>query len=71
MKSPSSPTASIASSFPTGFVANKSREEVNAGLVAAFLQPVPDMIAIPFTPILINTSSKFVGMDTGGRARPT
>src|SRR5262245_40969235 len=51
--------------FPDGFVTNKTREEVNEGLAAAFLQPAPDMIAIPYTPIVINTGSKLIVMDTG------
>ena len=51
--------------FPDGFVANKNRDEVNQGLVAAFLQPAPDMIAVPYTPIVVNTGSKLVVMDTG------
>lgn len=51
--------------FPDGFVANKSREEVNAGLAAAFLQPAPDMVAIPYTPVVVNTGTKLVVMDTG------
>ena len=51
--------------FPDTFVANKNRAEVNEGLAAAFLQPAPDMIAIPYTPIVINTGSKLVVMDTG------
>ncbi len=51
--------------FPDGFVANKSRDEVNAGLAAAFLQPAPDMIAIPYSPIAVNTGSKLIVIDTG------
>jgi glyoxylase-like metal-dependent hydrolase (beta-lactamase superfamily II) len=51
--------------FPDTFVANKSRAEVNAGLAEAFLQPAPDMIAIPYSPIVVNTGSKLVVMDTG------
>jgi glyoxylase-like metal-dependent hydrolase (beta-lactamase superfamily II) len=51
--------------FPDGFVANKTREEVNAGLAATFLQPAPDMIAVPYTPIVVNTGGKLVVMDTG------
>ena len=51
--------------FPDGFVANKTREEVNAGLAAAFLQPAPDMVAVPYTPIVINTGGKLVVIDTG------
>jgi glyoxylase-like metal-dependent hydrolase (beta-lactamase superfamily II) len=51
--------------FPDTFVTNKKRDEVNAGLAAAFLQPAPDMVAIPYTPIAVNTGSKLVVIDTG------
>jgi glyoxylase-like metal-dependent hydrolase (beta-lactamase superfamily II) len=51
--------------LPDAFVSNKSREEVSAGLAAAFLQPAPDMIAIPYSPIAVNTGSKLVVIDTG------
>src|SRR5262245_48901005 len=51
--------------FPDGFIANKTREEVNAALASIFLQPGPDMVAIPYTPIVVNTGSKLVVMDTG------
>ena len=51
--------------FPDGFVANKTREEVNEGLASLFLQPGPDMVAVPYTPIVVNTGSKLVVMDTG------
>ena len=51
--------------FPDGFVANKNREEVNKGLAEAFLSPAPDMIAVPYTPVVINTGSKLVVIDTG------
>jgi glyoxylase-like metal-dependent hydrolase (beta-lactamase superfamily II) len=51
--------------FPDGFVANKNRDEVNKGLADAFLSPGPDMIAVPYTPIAVNTGSKLVVIDTG------
>ena len=51
--------------FPDGFVANKSRDEINKGLAEAFLSPGPDMIAVPYTPIVVNTGSKLVVIDTG------
>lgn len=51
--------------FPDSFVANKSREEVNKGLADAFLSPAPDMVAVPYTPIVVNTGTKLVVMDTG------
>src|SRR5437879_10397779 len=37
--------------LPETFVANKSKAEVNEGLAAAFLQPAPDEVAVPYTPI--------------------
>jgi glyoxylase-like metal-dependent hydrolase (beta-lactamase superfamily II) len=51
--------------FPDGFVANKSRDEVNAGLQAAFLQAAPDQVVVPYSPIVVNTGSKLVVIDTG------
>jgi glyoxylase-like metal-dependent hydrolase (beta-lactamase superfamily II) len=51
--------------FPDTFVANKSKAEVNEGLAAAFLQPAPDEIVVPYTPIAVNTGSKLVVIDTG------
>src|SRR5215510_11615935 len=51
--------------FPDNFVANKTRAEVNEALASLFLQPGPDMVAIPYTPIVVNTGSKLVVMDTG------
>jgi glyoxylase-like metal-dependent hydrolase (beta-lactamase superfamily II) len=38
---------------------------VNAALAAAYLQPAPDMVAIPFSPCAVNTGSKLVVIDTG------
>lgn len=49
--------------FPDNFVVNAKREEVNAALAAAYLDQ--DTVAIPFTPIVVNTGSKLVVMDTG------
>ena len=52
--------------FPDGFVVNKSRDEVNQGLAAAFLQPAPRQVSsVPYTPIVVNTGSKLIVMDTG------
>lgn len=51
--------------FPDAFVGNKNRDEVNKGLQEAFLSPGPDMVAIPYTPIAVNTGSKLVVIDTG------
>ncbi len=51
--------------FPDAFVANKSRDEVNEGLAADFLQPAPDEVVVPYSPIAVNTGSKLVVIDTG------
>jgi glyoxylase-like metal-dependent hydrolase (beta-lactamase superfamily II) len=51
--------------FPDGFVANKSRDEVNAALAATYLQPAKDMIAIPYCPCAVNTGTKLIVIDTG------
>ncbi len=51
--------------FPDGFVVNKSRDEVNQGLASAFLQPAPDEYVSHYTPIVVNTGSKLIVMDTG------
>jgi glyoxylase-like metal-dependent hydrolase (beta-lactamase superfamily II) len=51
--------------FPDGFVANQPRDQVNAALAAAYLQPAPDMIAIPYCPCAVNTGSRLVVIDTG------
>jgi glyoxylase-like metal-dependent hydrolase (beta-lactamase superfamily II) len=49
--------------FPDGFVANKSRDEVNAGW--AELYGTKDEMVVPYTPIAVNTGSKLVVIDTG------
>jgi glyoxylase-like metal-dependent hydrolase (beta-lactamase superfamily II) len=49
--------------FPDGFVTNVKRDDVNAALAAAYLEK--DTIAIPYSPIVVNTGSKLVVMDTG------
>src|SRR5688572_25863733 len=51
--------------FPDGFVANKSRDEVNAGLAQLYMSLEKDQIAIPYSPIAVNTGSKLVVIDTG------
>jgi glyoxylase-like metal-dependent hydrolase (beta-lactamase superfamily II) len=51
--------------IPENFVVGKSRDEVNAALAAAFLQPAPDTISISYTPIAVNTGTKLVVIDTG------
>jgi glyoxylase-like metal-dependent hydrolase (beta-lactamase superfamily II) len=51
--------------FPDGFVTNKSRDEVNAGLASLYMGLEKDQIAIPYSPIAVNTGSKLVVIDTG------
>jgi glyoxylase-like metal-dependent hydrolase (beta-lactamase superfamily II) len=49
--------------FPDNFVLNKSRDEVNAGWTAMFGEK--DQMAIPYSPLAVNTGSKLVVIDTG------
>ena len=49
--------------LPDNFVANKSRDEVNAAWVAMSQQA--DQIVVPYSPIVVNTGSKTVVIDTG------
>jgi glyoxylase-like metal-dependent hydrolase (beta-lactamase superfamily II) len=49
--------------FPDSFVANVKRDDVNAALAAAYMEK--DMMAIPYCPIVVNTGSKLVVVDTG------
>jgi glyoxylase-like metal-dependent hydrolase (beta-lactamase superfamily II) len=49
--------------FPDTFVANKTRDEVNAALAAAYMEK--DMMAIPYCPIVVNTGAHLVVIDTG------
>ena len=49
--------------FADTHVANKTREEVNAGLAAAFYPP--DMMATPYNPVVVNTGTKLVAIDPG------
>jgi glyoxylase-like metal-dependent hydrolase (beta-lactamase superfamily II) len=48
---------------PENFVGNVSKEEVNAGFAAAYLEK--DMMATPYNPIVVNTGAKLVLIDTG------
>jgi glyoxylase-like metal-dependent hydrolase (beta-lactamase superfamily II) len=45
------------------FIRNQNKEAVNAALAAAFLPT--DKVTIPYTPIVVNTGSKLIVMDTG------
>ena len=49
--------------LPDNIVANAKREEVNAALAAAHLQP--DIFVTPYNPIVVNTGQKLVVVDTG------
>jgi glyoxylase-like metal-dependent hydrolase (beta-lactamase superfamily II) len=49
--------------LPDTFVTNAKKEQVNEALAAAYMEK--DMMTIPYTPIVINTGSKLVVMDTG------
>lgn len=49
--------------FPDTFVTNKSRDDVNEALEAAFMDK--DMMAIPYTPIAIRNGDKLTVIDTG------
>jgi glyoxylase-like metal-dependent hydrolase (beta-lactamase superfamily II) len=51
--------------FPDGFVANKNRDEVNVGLSSLYMGLEKDQVAIPYSPIAVNTGSKLVVIDTG------
>jgi glyoxylase-like metal-dependent hydrolase (beta-lactamase superfamily II) len=45
------------------FVINQKKDDVNAALAAAFLEK--DKVTIPYSPIVVNTGSKLIVMDTG------
>src|SRR6266446_1160860 len=49
--------------FPDGFVINKSRDEVNEAWAGLFQER--DQMAIPYSPIAVNTGSKLIVIDTG------
>jgi glyoxylase-like metal-dependent hydrolase (beta-lactamase superfamily II) len=51
--------------FPDGFVTNRSREQLNAALAATYAQPGPDMVAVPYSPCVVNTGARLVVIDTG------
>ena len=58
-----SPTVPPPFPLPDRFVQNHPKAEVQAAL-AGYYQPT-DTVTIPFTPIVINTGSKLVLVDTG------
>ena len=49
--------------LPDTFVVNAKKDQVNEALAAAHMEK--DMMTIPYSPIVINTGSKLVVMDTG------
>jgi glyoxylase-like metal-dependent hydrolase (beta-lactamase superfamily II) len=49
--------------FNDDHVTNKKREEVNAALAAAYYEK--DMMTTPYNPVVVNTGSKLVVIDTG------
>jgi glyoxylase-like metal-dependent hydrolase (beta-lactamase superfamily II) len=49
--------------FPDGFVANKSRDEVNAGWAELYQEK--DQMVVPYSPIAVNTGTRLVVIDTG------
>jgi glyoxylase-like metal-dependent hydrolase (beta-lactamase superfamily II) len=49
--------------LPDGFVLNKTKDEVNAALEAAYMPR--DQMTIYFSPIVVNTGGKLVLIDTG------
>ncbi|MBN8966208.1 MAG: MBL fold metallo-hydrolase, partial [Rhizobiales bacterium] len=49
--------------LPDTFVSNVKKDQVNEALIAAHMDK--DMMTIPYTPIVINTGSKLIVMDTG------
>ncbi|MCC7347032.1 MAG: MBL fold metallo-hydrolase, partial [Variibacter sp.] len=49
--------------LPDGFVRNAAKDQVSAALRASFL--AGDTLTIPFNPVVVNTGSKLVVIDTG------
>ena len=49
--------------LPDGFITNAKKDDINAALAAAFMEK--DKMTIPFSPIVVNTGSKLVLIDTG------
>ena len=45
------------------FVKNASKDQVNAALAAQYMEK--DKVTFPYTPIVVNTGSKLVVIDTG------
>jgi hypothetical protein len=49
--------------LPDRFVVNMPKDKVNEALAAAYMEK--DMMTIPYSPIVVNTGSKLVVIDTG------
>lgn len=49
--------------LPDNFVTNQKKEDVNSALAAAFMEK--DKITIRYSPIVVNTGSKLIVIDTG------
>ena len=49
--------------LPDSFVLNAKKDQVNEALLAAHMEK--DMMTIPYSPIVINTGSKLIVVDTG------
>ena len=49
--------------LPDTFVLNAKKDQVNEALLAAHMEK--DMMTIPYSPIVINTGSKLIVVDTG------
>ena len=49
--------------FPDGFVVGKNRDEINAEWATFYGEK--DQLAVPYSPIAVNTGSKLVVIDTG------
>lgn len=49
--------------IPEGFVANAKREEIDAALARAFMEP--GFFVGPYNPVIVNTGSKLALIDTG------
>jgi glyoxylase-like metal-dependent hydrolase (beta-lactamase superfamily II) len=49
--------------MPEGFIKNASKDEVNKALAAAYLPT--DKMTVPFNPMVVNTGSKLMVIDTG------
>src|SRR4051812_13759645 len=49
--------------LPDKFILNATRDQINAALAAAYLEE--NKLAVPYSPLVVNTGSKLVVIDTG------